>query len=107
MAAEDVVWAVAVAAVEEVVAAEVSDQPTDMSRTKSNHCLNATSTWELFAMEQADGQNVNDITDCVQRLREQDTDSDHSHGQDSLCRRIRPSDCHQKGIHHKGKLRPG
>lgn len=104
VAAEDAAWAVAVVDVEEVVVAEASDQPTNMSRTKNNHCLDATSTWELFALEQADGQNVNDIIDCVQHLCEQDATPDHAHGQDSLCHRIRSSDCHQKGKDHQGIL---
>jgi hypothetical protein len=48
VAVEDVVWAAVVAAaavvVEEDVVAEASDQPTTKTRTKNNHCLEATST---------------------------------------------------------------
>ncbi|KAG9526697.1 hypothetical protein KCV07_g297, partial [Aureobasidium melanogenum] len=48
-------------------------------------------------LEKADGQNVKDIVDCVQHLREQDTTPGQTHGQDSLSHRIRPSDRRQKG----------
>jgi hypothetical protein len=49
VAVEDAAWAVVVAAavvavVEEDVVAEASDQPTIKTRTKNNHCLEATST---------------------------------------------------------------
>jgi len=107
VAAEDVVWAVAVVvAVEEVVVAGASDQPKNTSRTKNNHCLDATSIRNLFVLEKADGQNVKDIVDCVQHLREQDTTPGHTHGQDSLSHRIRPSDRRQKGKSYQGTLRP-
>jgi hypothetical protein len=49
VAVEDAAWAVvaaavAVVAVEEDVVVEASDQPTIKTRTKNNHCLEATST---------------------------------------------------------------
>jgi len=84
---EDAAWAVAVVAVvEEDVAAEASDQPTNMSRTENNHCLDATSTRKLSWNNQTTQKST--IPPIVSsNLRKQDINPDHTYGQDSLCHR--------------------
>jgi hypothetical protein len=83
VAVEDAVWAVVavvVAAVEEDVVAEASDQPTTKTRTKNNHCLEATETRTQIVLEQAEGQPAIHTINCVQNSREQDITKGHTNG---------------------------
>jgi hypothetical protein len=85
VAVEDAAWAVvavaaAVAAVEEDVVAEASDQPTTKTRTKNNHCLGTTSTQIQIVLEQAEGQLANHTINCIQYSREQDITKGYTNG---------------------------
>lgn len=99
VAVEDAAWvvvAVAVAAVEEDVVAEASDQPTLKARTKNNHCLEAISTRIQICPGTSRRLNSHSHHQLCPEFAQAGYQQRLCQSTKTLCRRSKPGDCRQK-----------